>query len=132
MPEFHEPSDEHGVKSVLVPWAREGSGFSLLMEAMLLTMPNRCPSAGYKQVGEHNVFEVVESVCRRSAEPDFSDVDIGVDEYSHKGTRRYRLPCPPSEGWFQGKVLFTVEGKGKQTVSTFWTSSAARKQRVVM
>jgi hypothetical protein len=35
--------DDHGVRQVQVPWARPGSGFTLLFEALLLAMAREMP-----------------------------------------------------------------------------------------
>ena len=34
---------EHGVQSVVVPWAREGSGFTLLFEALVMSLCREMP-----------------------------------------------------------------------------------------
>jgi len=34
---------EHGVKQIQVPWAREGSGFTLLFEAMIMALVDEMP-----------------------------------------------------------------------------------------
>ena len=125
--------DEHGVKSVLVPWAREGSGFSLLMEAVLLTMLQQMPvSQVAKQVGEHDtrLWRLLSLYVEEAlSQQDFSDVDaIGVDEYSHKGHKYVTvfLAHPQKDG-SKAKVLFTVEGKGKQTVEHFLDEFKAKR-----
>src|SRR4051794_41492542 len=44
-----------GVRLVSVPWAREGSGFTLLFEAMVMPMLHATPVADVaRQVGEHD------------------------------------------------------------------------------
>ena len=125
--------DEHGVKSVLVPWAREGSGFSLLMEAVLLTMLQQMPvSQVAKQVGEHDtrLWRLLSLYVEEAlSQQDFSEVDaIGVDEYSHKGHKYVTvfLAHPQKDG-SKAKVLFTVEGKGKQTVEHFLDEFKAKR-----
>ncbi len=40
---------EHGVHQVQVPWAREGSGFTLLIETLLLAMVRDMPVAVAQQ-----------------------------------------------------------------------------------
>jgi len=35
---------EHGVRQVALPWARAGSGFTLLFEALVMARWHRCPS----------------------------------------------------------------------------------------
>jgi transposase len=47
--------EEHKGRQVEVPWAKAGSGFTLLVEAVLLTMLQQMPvSQVGKQVGEHD------------------------------------------------------------------------------
>lgn len=118
--------EKHGVKLVEVPWARSSSGFTLLMEAVLLMMLKQMPvSQVAYQVGEHDTrlwrlihFYVNEALSKQ----DFSEVDaIGVDEYSHKGHNYLSvfLAHPQKDGKKKARVLFTVEGKGKQPVQEF-------------
>ena len=46
---------EHGVRTVTVPWARPGSGFTLLSEAMVVEPAKSQPVADIaEQVGEHD------------------------------------------------------------------------------
>ena len=46
---------EHGVRAVPVPWARPGSGFTLLFEAMVVELAKMQPVADIaEQVGEHD------------------------------------------------------------------------------
>lgn len=81
---------EHGVKTIEVPWGRAGSGFTLMMEGVILTLLRHLPvAAAAREIGEHDTklwrvlsFYVEEAKKGRS----FADVEaIGVDEYSHKG-----------------------------------------------
>lgn len=47
--------DECGVKTVEVPWARPGSGFTLLFEAFLMTLAPQMPvAANARLTGEHD------------------------------------------------------------------------------
>ena len=45
---------EHGVLNVAVPWAREGSGFTLLFEALAMLLCREMPMAAVAGVGEHD------------------------------------------------------------------------------
>lgn len=116
---------DHKVKMVEVPWARAGSGFTVLMEAVLLTMMQKMPVAEVaRQVGEHDtrlwrlLRAYVEEALRGQ---DFSGVDaIGVDEYSHKGQNYITvfLAHPEKDG-AKARVLFTTQGKDRETVRRF-------------
>ena len=116
---------DHKVRLVDVPWAKPGSGFTLLMEAVLLTMLRQMPVLQVaRQVGEHDtrLWRLLKAYVREAlALQDFSDViAIGVDEYSHKGHQYITvfLSHPTKEG-SKARVLFTVEGKDKATVTEF-------------
>jgi len=55
--------EEHGVLQVEVPWGRAGSGFTLMMEAMILLLARQMSfQAAAAQLGEsdHRVFRVAE------------------------------------------------------------------------
>ena len=46
---------EHGVRQVAVPWARPGSGFTLLFEALVMALAKEMPVAALAGlVGEHD------------------------------------------------------------------------------
>lgn len=122
------------VKTVAVPWARSGSGFTLMMEGVILTLVKHMPvrTVG-REIGEHDTklwrligYHVEEAL----KDQDFSDVSaIGVDEYSHKGHNYITvfLSHPDvvtdeagrrrQEG--KGRVLFVTEGKDKAAVLRF-------------
>lgn len=113
------------VKLVEVPWAKQGGGFTLLMEAVLLTMLQQMPvSTVAKQVGEHDtrlwrlLGRYVDDALTLQ---DFSDVAaIGVDEYSHKGHQYIPVfIAHPEKKGLKARVLFTTEGKDKETVHKF-------------
>ena len=62
--------DKCGIKTVNVPWARPGSGFTLLFEALVMTMVAAMPvKAAARIVGEHDtrLWHVVHRYCRRGA-----------------------------------------------------------------
>jgi transposase len=125
--------EQHKVRLVEVPWARSGSGFTLLMEAVLLTMLQQMPvSQVAKQVGEHDtrLWRLISLYVEQALEKqDFSGVDaIGVDEYSHKGQHYITvfLAHPEKDG-SKARVLFTVEGKGKDTVKQFLDTFKAKQ-----
>ncbi len=123
----------HGVKTIAVPWARAGSGFTLLLEAVLLTMLQQMPvSQVARQVGEHDtrLWRIIEYYVEHAlALQDFKDVTaIGVDEYSHKGHNYISvfLAHPKRKG-SKAKVLFVTEGKDKETVHRFLETFTAKR-----
>ncbi|HKL59918.1 MAG TPA: ISL3 family transposase [Sphaerochaeta sp.] len=116
---------DHKVTLIEVPWARKGSGFTLLMEAVLLTMLRQMSVRQVaKQVGEHDtrLWRQLKGFVRKALESqDFSDVkDIGVDEYSHKGHEYITVfLAHPTKKSTKARVLYTTEGKDNSTVTRF-------------
>ena len=83
-----------GVLTVQVPWARPKSDFTLLFEALILTLARQMPVLAIaKLVGEHDtrLWRVLRAyVDKARAEADFSGVtDIGVDETSCRKGHHY-------------------------------------------
>lgn len=98
-----------------------------------MTMLQQMPvSQVAKQVGEHDtrLWRLLSLYVEEAlSQQDFSEVDaIGVDEYSHKGHKYVTvfLAHPQKDG-SKAKVLFTVEGKGKQTVEHFLDEFKAKR-----
>ena len=117
-PRFRCP--KHGVHFIPVPWAKEGSGFTLLFEAMCLEMAKSMPMAKVaEQVDEYDtrLWRFVKYYVKeaRKAE-DFSDVSaIGIDETSKKG-HHYITVFMDLE---RKTVLYATDGKDHTTVDTF-------------
>jgi len=110
-----------GVKVAEVPWARPGSGFTLLFEAMILTLCKHMPVfAVARIVGEHDtrlwrVLTHYVELARR--EVDMSGVrEIGVDETSRQSGHEY---VTLFADMMQRRVLFVTEGKDAQTIAAF-------------
>lgn len=116
---------EHGVKTVRVPWGREGSGFTLMMEGVLLSLMQHMPvNTVAREVGEHDtkLWRMLDYYIEdRKKGRNFSDVEcIGVDEYSHKGhdyITVFMSPATDSNG--KARVLDMEKGKGNDTVNAF-------------
>jgi transposase len=112
---------DHGVKQIDVPWTREGSGFTLLFEAFVMTLVRSMPvNAVAKMIGiysdrlwriiDHYVAVAYESV-------DFSNVtNIGIDETSSKRGHNY---ITLFVDLVESKVLFATEGKDASTIKSF-------------
>jgi transposase len=114
--------ESHGVKRVMVPWARPGAGFTLLFEAliMLLARNNMTPKGIARLVGEHDtrIWRVLEHYVDASlAKQDQSQVTkVGVDETSRaKGHDYVSLFADMDER----KVIFVAQGKDHETVKEF-------------
>ena len=114
--------DEHGVKTVGAPWARSGTGFTLLFEALIMTFAKNgmTPKAISRLVGEHDtrIWRVLEYYVETSrAKEDFSSVSmVGVDETSRAKGHTYVTLFADME---KRKVIFTTEGKDHTTIESF-------------
>ena len=112
---------EHGVKQVEVPWARPGSGFTLLFEAFVLALVKPMPVAALgRLVGEHDtrLWRVLHHYVEQAREEmDVSEVKrIGVDETSAKRGHNYITSFVDLDG---ARVLFATEGRDASTFGRF-------------
>lgn len=110
-----------GIGMVSVPWARDGSGFTLLFEAFILVLARDMPvNAIARLVKEHDtrLWRILQHyVDQARNEQDYSDVTrIGVDETSSKKGHNYISIFVDMD---QSKVLFATPGKGAGTVAAF-------------
>ncbi len=110
-----------GTKRVDVPWARPGSGFTLLLEVLLLTLCKEIPVAKVGElVGEHDtrIWRMLHHhIDKARSKVDLSKVTrVGMDEASSKRGHQYiTLFCDMDER----NLLFATEGKDKATVEAF-------------
>ena len=111
---------EHGVKTISVPWAREGSGFTLLFEGWVVELAKHLPVATIaNMVDEHDTrlwrfikYYVDEARSRE----DYSDVAaVGIDETSKKGHKYVTVVVDLN----QRKVIYVTNGKDATTVDRF-------------
>ena len=115
---------DHGVKTVEVPWAKPGSGFTLLMEAFILVLVQSGMTAAQaaRLIGEHDtrVWRVLQRYVEQArAEADFSKVTaVGVDETSRRRGHNY-ISVFMDLDKEHSRVLFATEGKDAQTVEAF-------------
>ena len=78
---------QHGKKTVDLPWARKGSGFSLHFEALIVEMGREMPvSAVSRMVGinEDSVWRILKHYVEEAKkDQDISDLSVlGIDEFS--------------------------------------------------
>lgn len=111
---------EHGVRAVPVPWARPGSGFTLLFEAMVVEPAKSQPVADIaEQVGEHDtrLWRFIRHyVDQARLYEDYTGVEaIGIDETSRKGHRYITVVADLAER----NVICVVPGKDANTVKRF-------------
>jgi transposase len=116
-----------GIKTVNVPWSRPDSGFTLLFEALVMTMVSAMPVAAVARiVGEHDtrLWRVVHHyVDQARARIDTSDVTrIAIDETAARRGHNYITLFADID---QARVLFATEGKDAETVVAFAGDLAA-------
>jgi transposase len=113
--------DDCGVRLVIVPWARPGSGFTLLFEALVMAMISAMPvNAAARLVKEHDtrlwriIIHYVEQALARA---DFSSVTrVAVDETAAKRGHNYISLFVDID---QRRVLHVADGKDAKTVAAF-------------
>jgi transposase len=110
-----------GVKLINVPWARPGSGFTLLFEALAMTLVTHMPvAAAARLMGEHDtriwriVFHYVEAAVAR--------MDLGamrrvcIDETAAKRGHDYITLFVDID---RRSVVFIADGREAKTVAEF-------------
>jgi transposase len=113
---------EHQVKTVEVPWARSGVGFTLLFEAlvMILAQNGMTPNAIGRLVGEYDtlIWRILHHyVDEARQEQDLSAVtQVGVDETSRAKGHKYVTTFMDLD---TRRIVFAVEGKDAETVKAF-------------
>lgn len=110
-----------GIKRVSVPWAREGSGFTLLFEALAMTMMTSMPVAAVgRLVGEHDtrLWRVLRHYVEKArAAADHSGVTrVAFDETAATRGHDYVSLFVDLDG---PRVLFVADGKDATTVEAF-------------
>ena len=113
--------DQCGLRVVDVPWARPGSGFTLLFEAMIMTLVKSMPVKTIAAfINEHDtrLWRVLHHYVDSARDnADYSEVrQVGIDETSSKRGHNYVSLFVDLEG---PKVLFVTEGKDASTVERF-------------
>ena len=110
-----------GVHQVQVPWARQGSGFTLMMEALMMLLSAEMPvDAMADLLDEHDtrlwrvLMHYVEKAHTKS---DWSAVRrIAVDETSARRGHRYVTTVLDAEN---SRLLLMVEGRSAEALGTF-------------
>lgn len=116
---------EHGIKTVPVPWSRPGSGFTLLMEAMMvvLSQTGMAVAEAARTIGEtaHRLWRVLFHHVEQahSQIPIHQVSQLSVDETSvRRGHEYVTVICEPGRRSEQRptRVLFVAEGKEAQAL----------------
>jgi transposase len=110
-----------GIKTVNVPWSRPDSGFTLLFEALVMTMVSAMPVAAVARiVGEHDtrLWRVIHHyVDQARARMDAAEVtDVAIDETAARRGHDYITLFVDID---QARVLFVTEGRAAETVAAF-------------
>jgi transposase len=110
-----------GVHQVQVPWAREGSGFTLLMEALVMLLSAEMPVDGMAnllQETDTRLWRVlIHYVEKAQARRDWSTVRrIAVDETSARRGHRYVTNVLDCDGT---GLLLMVEGRSSEALGCF-------------
>jgi transposase len=126
---------EHGIRQTDIPWSRPGSGFTLLMESMIVSMARQMPvKAVGDMIGEYDgkIWRVVRAYVERLvAGLDLSGVRrVAVDEKSFRGRQEYITVFADPD---TGRVIFATEGKDADAVKRFkdfFTEHGGRPKKV--
>ena len=110
-----------GVKQIAVPWARPGSGFTLLFEALAMTLVTHMPVAAVARlVGEHDtrlwrmIIHYVEAALARL---DLADLRrVCIDETAAKRGHSYISLFVDID---RRKVVYIADGKDANAVAEF-------------
>lgn len=110
-----------GIRLVDVPWARATSGFTLLFEAMIMTLAKAMPVKTLASfVNEHDtrLWRIIHHyVDKGRSEADYSTVkEVGFDETSSQRGHDYVSVFVDLAG---PRILFATEGKDSSTVERF-------------
>ena len=110
-----------GVKKIGVPWARQDSGFTLLFEALAMTLMTAMPVlTAARMIGENDtkLWRVVHHyIDEARARMDASGVTrVAIDETAARRGHDYISLFVDIE---EAKVIFATEGKGAATVAAF-------------
>jgi len=110
-----------GIRQVKVPWARSESGFTLLFEAMIMTLAKAMPVktiAAFVNEYDTRLWRIINHyVDKGRLMADHSRVKaVGFDETSSKRGHKYVSLFVDLEG---PCILFATEGKDSSTVKRF-------------
>jgi transposase len=113
--------EEHGVLQAQVPWARPGSGFTLMMEAIILLLCQEMTvAAAARHLGEHDtrLWRVLDHyVMEAHRKKDWSEVTrLMVDETSARRGHKYVTVVLDADS---RELLWMVAGRSSQALVEF-------------
>ena len=111
----------HGIHTAKVPWAREGSGFTLLFEAFAMSLIRFMPVASAARILDEwdtRIWRIAHPYVDKAVEKqDLSHVTaVGVDETARKRGHNYISAFVDLE---RKGAVFVTEGKGKDVLQAF-------------
>lgn len=119
--------EEHGVRTVAMPWARPGSGFTLEYELRVLDRARETPVHSLARslgVSDHRLWRVVHhwaSILRRQVS--MQNVRrIGIDEKSSRRGHKYVTIVVDLD---TRKVIFATQGRQSSVLTEFCTALEA-------
>jgi transposase len=122
---------EHGALQVAVPWARPGSGFTLLFEAFVMALAKEMSvSAIGELVGEHDtrLWRIIHHyVDKAHARQDWSEVaTVGFDDTSTRKGHKYATVAVDidSEGEKPARLLFMCPFRTADSIGEFVAAMA--------
>lgn len=114
---------EHGVKRVGVPWARDGSGFTLLFEQAALMLSREMPvqvAAAQMGITDQRLWRIIRHYVGQALDRlDLGDLKaVAFDETASKKGHNYVTIFIDMDRKTR-PVVFATPGKGKETVRRF-------------
>jgi transposase len=112
---------EHGVHQVLVPWARERTGFTLLFEALVMAMVKEMPVAALAAiVGENDtrIWRIVHHYVDEAVDAQHLSqaTRVGIDDTSFRRGQDYvSVFCDLDER----RAVYVTQGRDQATVQEF-------------
>jgi transposase len=110
-----------GIAQVEVPWARPGSGFTLLFEMLVLQFSREMAVeavAQTTQVRANRIWRILKHYVERARrEIDLSEFHVlGIDEFSVRKGHNYMTAFSDIDA---ARVIFVAESRGKEVVDAF-------------
>jgi transposase len=118
-----------GVKQVKVPWARKSSGFTLLMDSLIMLMAQHMPVKTLADmIDEHDtrIWRVLDHYVQEArSNEDFSEIrSVGVDETSRAKGHNYVSVFVDLDN---SKVIHVCEGRDSEAITSFKNDYEAHK-----
>jgi len=126
---------EHGVKTVVVPWAEPGSRFTLLFERLAIDVLLACRSLTQACDLLRLDWDAVQRIMDRAVRRGLKRRDIeglahvGIDEKSFGSGQSYISLLSDLDG---SRVLEVVEGCDQQTAEALWRSLPEEQRRGIV